>query len=160
MYPRMHRHYIDTQRLPSLLHSWQLLPINHISFPAKRGGEAKVLRVAFKKSYAVCHPDTRPPPPPPVSISSPPLSLGHSAPPTSAPCSSLGAGRGLCTGPSASLLFHQRFPSLIFLTLAKISAQKNPSQCPNLTTRIKNDCLPSPGHSSGPQHSILCLFPL
>lgn len=66
-------------------------------------------------------------------------------------CSSLGAGRGLCTGPSASLLFHQQFPSVIFLTLVKISAQMNTSQCPNLTIRIKSDRLPSPGHSSGPQ---------
>lgn len=53
-------------------------------------------------------------------------------------CSSLGAGRGLCTDPSASLLFHQQFPSVIFLTLVKISAQKNTSQGPNLTIRIIN----------------------
>ena len=58
-----------------------------------------------------------------------------------------------------SLLFHNQLPCLIFLTLGKVFVQKNPSQCLNLSTLIKNDYRPFPGQSSDPQHSMLT-FPL
>ena len=135
MYPRrpLSSHPYTTTAFTSV--SMAAMPIHHTFFPDKLGGKARVLRMAFKTSYATSHANI--PCPRGFFISLPcwPLVLLNQP----LPCCHAQAWVSALSGPSASLLFRQQCPSLISLTFVKIFARVTPSQSHILTALIKND---------------------